>query len=129
MNAALQLTQRTDALGASAVGLGAAVWMLMQGGMQMTDRFNSLEALMRRPIALGLIGVMASMMMGAGAVNLPMRLRSLLSRPEVRFLVIALVGFAGSGDIETAVIGTLFIGVVMQLLRTPAERKETPFMI
>lgn len=129
MDAALQLTQRTDALSALTAGLGAVVYMLLQGRMQLTERFNGLEAIMRRPISIGLIALMATILMGAGAVNLPLRIRALLTKPAARFVVIALVGFVAAGDIETAIVGSLFVLALLQLARSPSERKDTPYMV
>lgn len=122
------LTQNGQALGVAAVFLGYLTLQMMQGRLMLSDHFTALEAQMKRPIALALIIISNGILAGTNA-KMPMRITSVLASPWARLAALLVAGFIGAGDIETAVVATALVLVVMQLVRTPQERQRAPFML
>ena len=128
MSSLVSITQNGQALGVAVVALAYLIMQMMGGKLQITDRFSSIEAEMKRPIGMGLIVILNGLLLFHNAKT-PSRVSNLLSTPWAHVASLLVAGFIGSGDIETSVVVTLFVLIFMQLLRTPEERKKTPYLL
>ena len=90
---------------------------------------NGVETQLQAAGSLGAITFIQSVMGGNGMVEHPKRLTNVLKYKTVRFGILFLTSFSIVRDLEIAIIVSMAYMVLMQLLRTPEERKKYPYMI
>lgn len=80
-----------------------------------------------QPLALSLVilyqGVFASR-----AIQIPEKLDMWFTNKPFRLISLMAIAFSATGDIEYALFSTIIFLVVMYLLKTPKERRETGFI-
>ncbi len=90
---------------------------------------NGVETQLQAAGSLGAIAFIQSVMGGNSMVEHPTKITKFLENKTVRFAVLFLTAFSVVRDLEIAIIVSLAYMVLMQLLRTPEERKKYPYMI
>ena len=74
--------------------------------------------------------VLAQAILGAkGLTNTPAVVNEAFKYPSVRFLSLFLISLVTTKNVESSVFITFAFVTLMQLLRTPEERKKTPYLI
>jgi hypothetical protein len=62
------------------------------------------------------------------SVQMPERIEKAFSYPAFRLLSLIMVALSATGDIEYAVIATLFFLTIVYVLKTKEEREKTGFI-
>lgn len=121
--------QKTNMLGLGAAAVGLVLAMQWRSNSFITDRFVATEMMLRKPVALTLMTAVTSVLFGIGVITPPVRLVQYTKHPAVRFLAIFMAGLTASGDVEVALLGSLFILLLLQLARTEEERRRYPYLV
>lgn len=90
---------------------------------------NGLETRMQMASTLVMLGFVQSVMGGNSMVEHPKRVKKLSKNKAVRFTLLFMTSFSVVRDLEVALLMSLGYMLVMQLLRTPEERKKFPYLI
>ncbi len=90
---------------------------------------NGVETQLQAAGSLGAIAFIQAVMGGSGMVEHPKRLTNVMKYKTVRFGMLFLTSFSIVRDLEIAIIVSMAYMVLMQLLRTPEERKKYPYLI
>lgn len=90
---------------------------------------NGIETRMQTASTLATLAFVQSVLGGNAVVEHPDRIKKLSKNKIVRFILLFMTSFSVVRDLEYALIISLAYMVTMQLLRTPEERKEYPYMI
>lgn len=77
----------------------------------------------------GLIILLQAILGGKGLTNTPKSIDKLFENPIVRYITLFLISFTATSNIENSLFIVLGFVAIMQLLRTPEERKKTPYLI
>lgn len=77
----------------------------------------------------GLIILLQAILGGKGLTNTPKSIDKLFENPLVRYITLFLISFTATSNIENSIFIVLGFVAIMQLLRTPEERKKTPYLI
>jgi hypothetical protein len=80
-----------------------------------------------QPIVFSLIIFYQGVFAG-NAIVIPERLQNLFDNKLFRFISLMLIGFSATRDIEYAFFSTLLFILIIYILKTPKERKETGFI-
>ena len=129
MDSIIAFGQNTNVLAVGAAAIGFLLAMQMTGKRPFVDRFVATEMMLRKPVSLAVIAAVTSIMFGIGVVSPPSRLVNLLKTPWARMLALFLTGLTASGDIETSFMATAMVAILLQLARTPEERRRHPYMV
>ena len=89
---------------------------------------NKIEKQFNIPYVFAFI-VLVQALFGAQGFRPPQRLVSMFEIPVVRFIALFLIVTSGTKDIEVTIFTVASFLLMMQLLRTPEERKEHPYLI
>ena len=85
------------------------------------------DAFIKTPFVISLMGLL--MTRTSLVTESPSRLKSFLDTPVARAMLLLVVSFIATGDVEnTLFLSILFLGVV-QLLRTEEEREKHPYVL
>lgn len=132
---ATAVTQNTMALSAlAAVG----VFMLLKGTTLFQavgvsgDLFKGLEQQMNAPLAMSTIVLCQALFGSQGFTDPPQKLLSIFKAKygwAVRLTALTLMAYGATQQIEVAASTVIIFLVLMQLLRTPEERKAHPWLI
>lgn len=90
---------------------------------------DGLETRMQMASTLATLAFVQSVMGGNSMVEHPERVKKLAKNKVIRFTLLFLTAFSVVRDLEVALLVSLTYMVIMQLLRTPEERKKYPYMI
>ena len=84
-------------------------------------------AFIKSPFIISLLGLL--MTRTSIVTESPSRLKAFLDTPVARAILLLVVSFIATGDVENTVfLSMLFLGVV-QLLRTEEEREKHPYVL
>ena len=86
-----------------------------------------LEKAIRLPILFSMIIIYQGLFSGK-SVQMPERIEKAFSYPAFRLLSLIMVALSATGDIEYAVIATLFFLTIVYVLKTKEEREKTGFI-
>jgi len=97
-----------------------------------TSSFNfspTLEKSMRSPLVFGFLVLMQGVLGGKGLAKPPRAITKVFENRIVRFISLFAITLSGTRDIEVAlsILGVFL--VLMQLLRSPEERADHPYLI
>jgi uncharacterized membrane protein YtjA (UPF0391 family) len=126
----MQAVQNTPFLGALLVTAIAGSYITSKTGHNVG--FNTITQL-ESGMGSGLIFtaiVLAQAILGAkGLTNTPAVVNRAFKNPSVRFVALFLIALVSTKNVESSAFITLAFVTLMQLLRTPEERKKTPYLI
>tara|TARA_R110002074_G_scaffold66062_2_gene156424 strand:+ start:146 stop:541 length:396 start_codon:yes stop_codon:yes gene_type:complete len=108
--------------------LGGA-WHTADRAGAMTNLLPSTEQSMRGPVSFGLIVLLQGLFGGQGFTDTPHKLKNLFKYDIIKFVALYMIAFSGTQDIEEAFFVLLAFLTLMQLIRTPEERKNHPYLI
>jgi len=90
---------------------------------------NGVETRMQTAGTFATLAFVQSVLGGNAVVEHPTRVKKFSAHKVVRFILLFMTSFSVVRDLEMALLISLGYMVLMQLLRTPEERKEYPYMI
>lgn len=108
------------------------MFIMTRNNLGISEVFNPITKpaevfLKAQPLALSLVilyqGVFASR-----AIQIPEKLDRWFTNKPFRLASLMAIAFSATGDIEYALFSTIIFLVVMYLLKTPKERRETGFI-
>ena len=126
----MQAVQNTPFLGALLVAALVGSYVTSKSGHNLGfDTITQLESGMGSGLIFTAI-VLAQAILGAkGLTNTPAVINRAFKNPSVRFVSLFLIALVSTKNVESSVFITLAFVTLMQLLRTPEERKKTPYLI
>ena len=89
---------------------------------------NGVENFMSVPAVFGTV-VLIQGLFGSSGFDTPDRLQKILDKPGVSIAALFLVTYSGTNDVELSFFVVLSFLLLMQLLRTKAEREEHPYLV
>ena len=89
---------------------------------------NGIEKKFNVPFVFAFI-VLIQALFGAQGFKPPSRLVSLFKIPLIRFIALFLIVTSGTKDVEVTIFTVASFLILMQIIRTPEERKEHPYLI
>ena len=95
-------------------------------GLNMLPRF---EGGLKGPVSFGMIVLLQALFGGQGFTDTPERLQNLFKKDWVKFLVLYLICFSGTQDLEESFFILIAFLSFIQLWRTPKERQEHPYLV
>lgn len=90
---------------------------------------TKIEKTMGNWFFFGLIILLQAVLGGKGLTNTPKSIDKFFENPLVRYIALFLISFTATSNIENSLFIVLGFVAIMQLLRTPEERKKTPYLI
>lgn len=93
------------------------------------DVFPSVEIAMKDSYTFGIIVVLQALFGGEGLTETPKKLKEIFKNKFAKFVLLFLIAFSGTQDIEQALFIVLSFLILMQLFRTKEERKKHPYLI
>ena len=91
--------------------------------------FNGVETRLQATGALSTLALTQTFMGGNSVVELPTRIRALLEHKAVRASLLFMTVFSIIRDLEISVLIAIAYVTLIQLVRTPEERKRHPYFI
>lgn len=113
------------------VGLYAALIAAIAAMVYRIDikAFDPVEKRLQAAAGLGIIAFIQTFMGGKELVNHPKKIENFLESPLGRFIMLYITLFAMTSDFETAFFIAMVYLIFLHILRTPEERKKTPYLI
>ena len=90
--------------------------------------FHIFENRLALPALFGSI-VLIQGLFGGAAFETPERIVTFLHQPIVQFIALFLIAYSGTNDVEVSALVVIVFLLLIQLLRTPKEREEHPYIL
>tara|TARA_R110002074_G_scaffold134675_1_gene278854 strand:- start:1557 stop:1922 length:366 start_codon:yes stop_codon:yes gene_type:complete len=105
---------------------GAYITADKGGGFNLAPTF---EGGLKGPVWFGMIVLLQALFGGQGFTDTPESLANLFKKDWVKFLVLYLICFSGTQDLEESFFILISFLAFIQLCRTPKERKDHPYLV
>ena len=96
---------------------------------KLPDYLDPFEKFMNTPLIFSFIVLMQGLFGGKGLVSTPSNVEEFFQNSWVRMFSIVAIAYTATGEIEIAFAAAVLFLLFMQYMRTPEERKETPYLI
>ena len=101
--------------------------------LRIPDLFTHIDKLLRIPAIFTFIVLFQGCFGANGVIQTPKALLNVLrgttASPIFRFVFVGAIGYTATSDLDTAIIVTVAFFIFLHVLRTPAERKEVPYLV
>jgi hypothetical protein len=111
------------------VGALGGAWHTADRKGAVPNFLPSAEKSMKGPVSFGLLVLLQALFGGQGFTDTPSKLKHMFKWDVVKFIALYAIAFSGTQDIEESFFVLLAFLALMQLIRTPEERKEHPYLI
>jgi hypothetical protein len=101
----------------------------IRNSLRLPDYMQNIEKFLRLPLIFTLIYVFGGIFAGLNYPYPEFLYSSFKKYPLVRLFGILCLAFTATGQIEYALVGTIIFFFVINILRTPEERKKYPYGI
>lgn len=120
----LEMSQNTIVL-ATALALTLGSTYYVTG----TNFLPAVQTRMKDSTVFGIIILVQALFGGQGLTEIPEVVKVFMKNPLVKFLLLFLIAFGGTQDIEQAILIVTSFLIFMQMLRTKREREKHPYLI
>ena len=94
-----------------------------------TNLLPSIQLGMKESHSFGAIIILQALFGGNGLTDTPIALKNFFKKPLVKFMLLFLIAFGGTQDIERSFLLVVAFLFLMQLLRNEEERKKHKYLI
>lgn len=94
-----------------------------------TNFLPAVQSRMKDATVFGIIILVQALFGGQGLTEIPEVMEKFMKLPLTKFILLFLIAFGGTQDIEQAILIVISFLFIMQILRTKEERKRHPYLI